>query len=74
MQCFHHIRSIFGRFLNFLNVIVQVTYGLLKELKFIVKVRLLFLDLFLFVDFLNKAIIFISHNESYFNGVDLYIF
>ena len=54
IQCFHHIRSIFGCLLNFLNVIVQVAYGLFKELKFIVKVSLLFLDFFLFVDFFDK--------------------
>ena len=73
-HCNHHICSIFASLLNFLNAIVQVAYSLLKKLKFFVKVNLLLLDLFLFVDFFDKGIIFISHNESYFNGVDLYIF
>ena len=43
--------------LNFLNAIVQVAYGLLKKLKFIIKVSLLLLDLFLFVDFFDKITI-----------------
>lgn len=40
---------------------MQVAYGL--ELKFIVKVSLLFLDFFLFVDFFDKIIILILHND-----------
>ena len=50
----HHICSVFASLLNFLNVIAQVAYGLLKKLKFTVKVSLLLLDLFLFIDVFDK--------------------
>ena len=57
IHCYHHISAFFAGLLNFIHFILQVTYGLLKKLKFIVKVSLLFLDLFLLIDFFDKITI-----------------